>query len=65
MLIDDYYGRPEPYISRHIPCTYGIFSREITIHTVQIYGANIQFWPALMILVILQYQTARKRGWID
>jgi len=29
-----------------IRCVYGIFSREITIHTV-IYGAHIRFWPTL------------------
>ena len=37
-------GWPEPYIYRYIRCTYGIFSREITMHTV-IYGADIRFWP--------------------
>ena len=40
--------RPEPYIYRRIRCTYGIFSRETTIHTV-IYGADIWFWPTLPI----------------
>jgi len=33
----------------YIRCTYGIFSREITLHTV-IYGENIRFWPTLSIL---------------
>jgi len=32
----------------YIRCTYGISSREITIHTV-IYGADIRFWPTLSI----------------
>jgi hypothetical protein len=31
---------------RYIRCTYGVFSREITIHTV-IYGAYTRFWPTL------------------
>jgi len=35
-----------PYIYRYIPCTYGIFGREITIHTV-IYGVYIRFWLTL------------------
>ena len=30
----------------YIRCTYGIFSREITIQTV-IYGVCIRFWPTL------------------
>ena len=30
-----------------VRCTYGIFSREITIRTV-IYGADIRFWPTLI-----------------
>jgi len=38
--------RPEPYSYRYIRCLYGIFGREITIHTV-IYGADIRFWPTL------------------
>ena len=38
--------RPQPYIHRYIRCTYGIFSRETTIHTV-IYGADTRFWPTL------------------
>ena len=29
-----------------IQCTYGIFSREITVHSVK-YGVYIQFWPTL------------------
>jgi hypothetical protein len=33
-----------------IRCTYGIFSREITMHTV-IYGADIRFWPTLPIFL--------------
>ena len=41
-------GWPEPYIYTYIRCTYGIFSREITVHTV-IYGAYIRFWPTLFI----------------
>jgi hypothetical protein len=40
------YDWPEPYHYRHIRCTYGICSREITIRTV-IYGADIRFWPTL------------------
>ena len=43
------YGWPEPYVFRHIRCIYGIFGREITIHMV-IYGADIRFWPTLVIL---------------
>jgi hypothetical protein len=47
-------------------CTYGIFSREITIHTV-IYGVYIRFWPTLLIHqhetptagLLLQYFSAR------
>jgi len=31
---------------RYIWCIYGIFGREITIHTV-IYGVYIRFWPTL------------------
>ena len=38
--------KPEPYIYRYIRCTYGLFSKEITIHTV-IYGADIRLWPTL------------------
>jgi hypothetical protein len=34
----------------YIWCTYGVFSREITIHTV-IYGADIRLWPTLGTLV--------------
>jgi len=34
------------WVYTYIRCTYGIFSREITIHTV-IYGADIRFWPTL------------------
>jgi hypothetical protein len=41
-------GWPEPYIYRYIRCTYGIVSRETTIHTVK-YGAGIRFWPTLNI----------------
>jgi len=33
---------------RYIRCIYGVFGREITIHTV-IYGVYIQFWPTLHI----------------
>jgi hypothetical protein len=33
----------------YIRCIYGIFGREITIHTV-IYGAYIRFWPTLAML---------------
>jgi len=32
----------------YIPCTYGIFGREITKYTV-IYGVYIQFWPTLQL----------------
>jgi len=32
---------------RYIRCTYGIFSREITMHTV-IYSEYVQFWPTLI-----------------
>jgi hypothetical protein len=42
----DVQGYPEPYSYRYIRCTYGSFSREITIHRV-IYGADIRFWPNL------------------
>ena len=41
-------GWPQPYIYRYTRCTHGIFSREITIHTVM-YGADIRFWPTLQI----------------
>ena len=41
------------YINTYIRCTYGIFSREITIHTV-VYGVYIQFWPTLQMCVILE-----------
>jgi hypothetical protein len=41
-------GRPEPYIYRYIRCTYGRFSREITIHAV-IYGADIRLRPTLLL----------------
>ena len=34
-----------------IQCTYGIFSKEITIHTV-IYGADIRFWPTLHVFLL-------------
>ena len=51
-------GWPEPYIYRYIRCTYGIFNREITIHTV-IYGANVRFWPTLIIWVYLSLVLAR------
>ena len=44
--IDRVGQKPEPYIYRHIRCTYGIFSREITIHTV-IDKVYIRFWPTL------------------
>ena len=37
-------GHNHTFIS--IQCTYGIFSREITMDTV-IYGANIRLWPTL------------------
>jgi hypothetical protein len=33
-------------VHRYIRCTYGILSREVTIHTV-IYGVYIRFWPTL------------------
>jgi hypothetical protein len=36
---------------RYIRCTYSVFSREITLHTV-IYGADILFWPTLHTLNI-------------
>ena len=45
-------GWPEPYIVRYIRCTYGIFGREITMHTV-IYGADIRLWPTLPKVAIL------------
>jgi len=35
-----------------IRCTYGIFSREITIRTV-IYGVYIRFWPTLVMCRVL------------
>ena len=35
----------------YIRCTYGIFGREITIHTV-IYGVYIQFWPTLIMTLV-------------
>ena len=41
-------GQPEPYILWYIRCTYGISSREVAIHTVK-YGADIRFWPTLLI----------------
>ena len=44
-------GWPEPYIYRYIQCTYGIFGREIIIHTI-IYGATIRFWPTLYVRCI-------------
>jgi hypothetical protein len=47
-------GGPEPYIFTYIRCTYGIFSREITIHTV-LYGVHIWSWPTLW--------TRQKRKW--
>jgi hypothetical protein len=40
------YGWPDPYIVRYLRCIYGIFGREITIHTV-IYSGDIKFWPTL------------------
>ena len=33
---------------RYILCIYGIFGKEITIHTV-IYGVYVRFWPTLII----------------
>jgi hypothetical protein len=36
----------------YIRCTYGIFGREITIHTA-IYGVYIRFWPTLNIILRL------------
>jgi len=48
---------------RYIRCIYGIFGREITIHTV-IYGVYIQFWPTLhmishlLVLLIFYLQAA-------
>jgi len=39
-------GLPEPYIHMYIRFMYGVFSREITIHTV-INGEHTQFWPTL------------------
>ena len=47
-----------PYVHRvgqnhtYIRCIYGIFSREITIHTV-IYGADTRFWPTLHVRTVL------------
>jgi len=35
-------------ILKNIRCIYGIFGREITIHTV-VYGVYIRFWPTLCI----------------
>ena len=43
------WARTKGQIYTYIRCTYGIFSREITIHTV-IYGADIRFWPTLLIV---------------
>ena len=57
-----------PYMTRvgqnhtfytYIRCTYGIFSREITIHTV-IYGMNIRFWPTLYMTVYLDRKISAK-----
>jgi len=45
-------GWPEPSIHRYIHCRYGIFSREITIHTV-VYGAYMGFWPTLHVLCMM------------
>ena len=54
-------GWPEPYIYRYLRCIYGIFSREITIHTAM-YGADIRFWPTLCMSCLVQWEhTARKR----
>ena len=43
-------GQNHTFIGRYIWCTYGIFSREITIHTVM-YGADVRFWPTLVIWI--------------
>ena len=40
-------------ITIYIRCLYGVFGREITIHTV-IYGVYIQFWPTLAVSVLGQ-----------
>ena len=37
----------------YIQCIYGIFSREITIHTF-IYGVHIRFWTTRLIFLLLQ-----------
>jgi len=42
-------GWLEPYIYRYVRCTYGIFSREITILAL-IYGADVRLWPTLLLL---------------
>jgi hypothetical protein len=64
-------GKPMVFQTPWIPLpgTYGIFSREITIHTV-IYAADIRFWPTLYMLHIKHSQafslggtTARPRKW--
>jgi len=39
-------------IYRYIRCTYGIFSKKITIHTV-IYGADIRLWPTVVMLHVM------------
>jgi hypothetical protein len=44
MMLHHFEGGPEPYIYTVIRCTYGIFGREITLHTVM-YSAYIRFWP--------------------
>jgi hypothetical protein len=49
-------GWPEPYIYSYIRCTYGIFGRETTIHTV-IYGANIRFCPTLFLHIMANPST--------
>ena len=36
---------------------HGIFSREITIHTV-IYGADIRFWPTLLMQLVSDLTTS-------
>jgi len=51
-------GQNHTFIGRYIQCTYGVFSREITIHT-GIYGADIQLWPTLIIQLNAHCVTTR------
>jgi hypothetical protein len=44
------WGWPEPYIFRYVRCIYGVFGREITIHTV-IYRVYIRLWPTLYMVL--------------